>query len=102
MTTIVFGTLAVLLVPFPWWIPILAVLLAKDTVEIAIWIRQRRRPPASGTEALVGTRGRFAEGGRVRVAGTTYPARSVDASPGDRVVVESVDGMRLVVRRASG
>lgn len=100
MSTIIVGTLAIILVPFPWWIPIVVLVLAKDVAEIAIWLRQRRRPPASGTEALVGARGVMADGGRVRVAGTTYPARAVDASPGDRVVVESVEGMRLIVRRA--
>jgi membrane protein implicated in regulation of membrane protease activity len=44
--------------------------------------------------------GVLGHGGRVRIRGTSYPARVLEGQPGDRVRVEKVDGMTLVVRRA--
>lgn len=100
MLLIIGGTLAYLFLPLPWNILVIGVLLAKEVVDISFWISMRRRRPASGTEALVGRRGELIDSGRVRIAGTSYPARVLEGEPGDRVVVESVDGMTLVVRRA--
>jgi membrane protein implicated in regulation of membrane protease activity len=97
---IIGGTLAYLFLPLPWNIVVIVVLLAKEIAEISFWIAMRRRRPASGTEALVGRRGELINSGRVRIAGTSYPARVLEGEPGDRVVVERVEGMTLLVRRA--
>jgi len=97
---IIGGTLALIFLPLPWSIVVIGVLLAKEVVEISLWISMRRRRPASGAEGLVGRHGELIQSDRVRIAGTSYPARVLEGKPGDRVVVESVDGMTLSVRRA--
>jgi membrane protein implicated in regulation of membrane protease activity len=99
---IIGGTLAWLFLPRPWSVLVIGVLVAKEAVEVWLWISTRRRRPASGTESLVGREGELIRPDRVRIAGTSYPARVLDGKPGDRVVVESVDGMTLSVRRATG
>ena len=101
MLLIIGGTLAYLFLPLPWNIVVIGVLLAKEIIEISLWVWMRKRRPASGTEALVGRHGELIQAGRVRIAGTSYPARVLEGEPGDRVVVESVDGMTLSVRRAA-
>lgn len=101
MLLIIGGTLAFLLLPLPWNIVVIAVLLAKEIIEISLWVSMRRRRPASGTEGLVGRHGELIQPDRVRIAGTSYPARVLEGEPGDRVVVESVDGMMLSVRRSA-
>lgn len=100
MLLIIGGTLAILFLPLPWNVVVIGVLLAKEVIEIFFWVSMRRRRPASGIQALVGKRGELIDSDRVRIAGTSYPARVLDGKPGDRVVVESVDGMTLSVRRA--
>jgi membrane protein implicated in regulation of membrane protease activity len=95
------GTLAILFVPFPWWIPIVAALAAFELVEFRIWRWAVRERPRSGAEALVGRTGELASEGRVRIHGTSYPARVLDGRAGDRVRVEAVEGMTLVVRAIS-
>jgi membrane protein implicated in regulation of membrane protease activity len=96
---IIGGTLAWIFLPLPWSVLVIGVLLAKEVIEISLWLSMRRRRPASGAEALVGREGELLHSDRVRIAGTSYPARVLDGKPGDRVVVESVDGMTLLVRR---
>jgi membrane protein implicated in regulation of membrane protease activity len=95
------GTLAVLFVPFPWWIPIVAGLVAFELVEFRIWRWAVTERPRSNTEALVGRVGELASGGRVRIQGTSYPARVLEGEPGDLVLVEDVEGLTLVVRRVT-
>jgi membrane protein implicated in regulation of membrane protease activity len=95
------GTLAVLFVPFPWWVPIVVALAAFELVELRIWRWAITERPRSGIEALVGRFGELASADRVRIQGTTYPARVLDGEPGDRVVVEGVEGLTLVVRLAT-
>jgi membrane protein implicated in regulation of membrane protease activity len=95
------GTLAVLFVPFPWWILIVAALAAFEIIEFRIWRWAVRERPRSNTEALVGRIGVLTGDRRVRIHGTSYQARVVDGEPGDRVRVEAVQGMTLVVRRAT-
>jgi membrane protein implicated in regulation of membrane protease activity len=95
------GTLAIVYVPFPWWIPIVLALAGLELFELRLWMWAMRERPRSGTEALVGQHGVLTDAGRVRIAGTSYRAEVVDGQPGDAVVVERVDGMTLVVRRAT-
>jgi membrane-bound serine protease (ClpP class) len=53
-----------------------------------------------GVEALVGTTAVVADEGWVRVAGELWRARGAEgARPGERVTVEGVDGLTLLVRR---
>jgi membrane protein implicated in regulation of membrane protease activity len=100
------GTLAYLFIPWPWW-PVVVVLLAGiEVFEVSVWLRLRRSRPLSGHESLVGERGVLAGPDRVRIRGTSYPARvvgggSAEASrTGEPVEVTAVEGMTLVVRTA--
>ncbi len=66
----------------------------------------RDQPVRTGTEELLGAEGEARSGidpdGQVWLAGTVWGARLADAAAparlGDRVVVEAVDGLTLVVR----
>jgi membrane protein implicated in regulation of membrane protease activity len=99
---IIGGTLAYLFLPFPWWLVVVGGLVAFEGLEIWFWLWMKRQRPRSGHEAMVGARGVLARPGRVRIRGTTYPARERDdLQPGDPVEVEALDGMTLIVRRAS-
>jgi membrane-bound ClpP family serine protease len=72
-----------------------------------VYAAQRNRPPRAGTEEMVGSvaeaRTAVAPTGQVFTRGTLWSARLVDgaepAQAGDRVVVEAIDGLTLVVRR---
>jgi membrane protein implicated in regulation of membrane protease activity len=97
---IIGGPLAWILLPLPWSAVVIGVLVAKEVIEFSLWRSTRRRRPASGTEGLVGRHGELIDSNRVRIAGTSYPARVLEGKPGDRVVVETVEGMTLSVRRA--
>lgn len=99
MALLIGGTLAYLYLPLPWSALVIAGLAAFEGIEILFWLWLRKRRPAAGPEALVGERGVLAEGGRVRIRGTTYPARVRNGSVGDAVVIEEVDGLTLTVRR---
>jgi membrane protein implicated in regulation of membrane protease activity len=94
------GTLAYFFLPFPWFVATVVVLAAFEIVEARLWWWAIKRRPLSGHESLVGDRGVLAAPGRVRIRGTSYPARVVEGQTGDPVVVEAVEGMTLVVRRA--
>jgi membrane protein implicated in regulation of membrane protease activity len=95
------GTLAYLYLPFPWSLVTILALAAFEGLEIWFWLWLRRQRPRAGHESLVGERADLVAPSRVRLRGTTYPARVADdASPGDEVVVEAVEGMTLAVRRA--
>ena len=102
MALLIGGTLAVLFLDAPWSYVVIALLAALEFVEFRIWRWAMRQRPAGGIEGLVGTRGTLVEGSRVRIAGTTYPARSGEAAVGDEVVVDRVEGMTLVVSRPAG
>ncbi|HEX9891617.1 MAG TPA: NfeD family protein [Actinomycetota bacterium] len=99
MALLIGGTLAYLFLPAPWWILVVAALAGLEVFEVMVWLRWRRRKAMTGADGLIGERGVLAAGDRVRVRGTTYRARTADARQGDRVVVQEVDGLTLVVRR---
>jgi len=94
------GTLAFLFLPSPWRFVAIAALAAFEGVEIMFWLWLRGKPARSGTEGMIGETGVVSAPGRVRIRGTTYPAKLHGAGVGDRVVVEGVDGMLLDVRSA--
>jgi membrane protein implicated in regulation of membrane protease activity len=81
-----------------------AAVLVGGSIEIGeawFWYRwTHRRPAAVGVEALVGRTAVVADDGWVRLNGELWRARGVEgAQPGDRVVVERIDGLTLLVRR---
>ncbi len=70
---------------------------------VAKVVQVRRQPVAVGTPVLTGAAGVVRRGGLVAVKGELWQARSSDGEPlttGDEVVVEEVEGLRLVVQRA--
>ena len=108
MILIIGGTLAYLFVPAPWWILIVIGLAGIEIFEILVWLRWRKRRSSTGIASMIGERGvlvsedaGMSHRARVRIRGTTYPAEVRAGAPGDPVVVEEVDGMTLVVRRAT-
>ena len=100
MALLIGGTLALVFLDLPWSAVAIAALAAFEVVEFRIWRWAVRQRPRAGAEGIVGEVGVLAEGSRVRVRGTSYPARVLEGEPGDRVRVEKVEGMTLVVRRA--
>lgn len=98
MLLLIGGTLAYLFLPWPWWLVVVVVLAAIEVFEVSLWLSLRRRRPLSGHESLVGERGRMAGPSRVRIRGTSYPARVESGGAGDGVEVVAVEGMTLVVR----
>lgn len=100
MSLLIGGTLALIFLPTPWAIMVIVLLAGFEAVEVGFWLWLRGKRPSAGHEAMVGRHGVLADGDRVRIEGTTYPARVLEGEPGDPVVVEEVDGMTLVVRRS--
>lgn len=99
MLLLIGGTLALLFLDLPWSAVVIAALAAVEVFEFRLWMWARRSRPRAGSEGMVGERGTLVGSQRVRIRGTSYPAEVVDGESGDRVVVERVDGIRLVVRR---
>lgn len=74
-----------------------------------VWDAHRERPATGGAEEMVGRRGEARTAidpeGRVWLEGTVWGARLADGSgpvsPGDRVTVEAVEGLTLIVRPAA-
>ena len=100
MALLIGGTLALMFLELPSALLVIAVLVGVEIVEFRIWRWALRQRPRGGTEGTVGEVGVLTEDRRVRIHGTSYSARILEGDPGDRVVVESVEGMTLVVRRA--
>ncbi len=66
-------------------------------------VQIRRRPPAVGTNTLMGARGQVRRDGLVAVRGELWQARSEDGEPlevGDEVEVTAMEGLELVVHPA--
>ena len=100
MLLLIGGTLAVIFLDLPWSLVVIALLAGIEVFEFRLWRWAVRQRPFGGTEGLVGRTGTLIAANRVRIAGTSYPARAVDLRPGDSVVVERTDGMTLVVRKS--
>jgi membrane protein implicated in regulation of membrane protease activity len=94
------GTLAYLFLPWPWWLVVVVILAGIEIFEVYLWLSLRRRRPMTGHESLVGQHGQMAGPSRVRIRGTSYPARLEGGGVAERVEVVDVDGMTLVVRPA--
>ena len=105
MILVVAILLAVFWLPRGWGIAAVAAAAAFEVAEAALWIKlSRRRKPAVGAEALVGSQGVVVSAcdpvGQVRVAGELWRARCAETlRVGERVVVERLeDDLTLVVR----
>jgi membrane protein implicated in regulation of membrane protease activity len=94
------GTLALLFLDLPWSAVVIVILVGVEVFELRIWRWALRQQPRAGTEGIVGERGILVAHDRVRIRGTSYPARVLQGDPGDEVTVEAAEGMTLVVRRA--
>jgi membrane protein implicated in regulation of membrane protease activity len=93
------GTLALVFLDLPWSAVVIALLVGFEYFEFRIWRWAVKRRPLSGAEGLVGQKGTLLAGNRVRIAGSTYPARlTAGAEPGSAVIIEQTEGMTLVVR----
>lgn len=99
MALLVGGTLALLFLDLPWSAVVIAALAAFEVFEFRIWRWAVRQRPRAGLEGIVGETGVLGQDDRVRIRGTSYPARVLEGRPGDRVRIEGVEGMTLVVRR---
>ena len=99
MALLIGGTLALLFLDLPWSAVVIAALAAFEVFEFRVWRWAVRQRPRAGAEGMVGEVGILGEGDRVRIRGTSYPARVLEGRPGDRVRIEGIDGMTLVVRR---
>jgi membrane protein implicated in regulation of membrane protease activity len=95
------GTLALLFLDLPWSAVVIAALAAFEVFEFRIWRWAVRQRPRAGAQGIVGEIGVLGENDRVRIRGTSYRARVLEGGPGDRVRVEEVDGMTLVVTRVA-
>jgi membrane-bound serine protease (ClpP class) len=72
-------------------------------LALAKVIQIRRRPPAVGTNTIVGAHAQVRRDGFVAVRGELWQARSEDdepLEPGEEVEVVGIDGLALVVRAA--
>ncbi len=100
MSLLIGGTLALIFLDLPWSAIVIALLAGVEVFELRIWRWALRQRPAGGIEGLIGRWGTLIEGDRVRIQGTTYPARAGEVAVGEEVIVDRVDGMTLVVRKS--
>jgi membrane-bound ClpP family serine protease len=97
--------LAILVVPSPWDVPVVAAGGLWEAAETVFWIRwSQRRRARVGAETLPGTAARVVERldpmGRVQVHGERWSARTTSAEPveaGAEVRVLALEGLVLVV-----
>lgn len=95
--------LAVTVVPAPWGAVLVGCMIVWEIAEKLFWIRYTQRiPVAVGPEAMIGQPVTVVTAcqpeGRVRLLGECWKARcSVGASVGDRLVVEAVEQITLLV-----
>jgi len=105
------GSLLLARSPQPWLrvsltvaVPVVAAVSLFSLVVLRLVLRARRRPPATGSEAMRGQVGEAVEdlapAGKVFVRGEVWDAVSPEVvRKGDRVRVEAVRGLTLEVRR---
>ena len=99
--------LAILFVPWPWNVLLILGGLAIETGELAWGLSLARRwKPKTGAEAMIGQEAEVVSPcrplGEVRVHGELWRARCEDgAEVGERVCIERIEGLTLLVTRAS-
>jgi membrane protein implicated in regulation of membrane protease activity len=91
--------LAVFVVPWPWGIVTVLVGGLLDVAESLLFMRwSRRRSSSVGAEALIGQTAVVVNPSQVRVVGELWEARSDRLLiPGERVTVQAIEGLVLVV-----
>lgn len=109
--SLLLGSMMLVRSPVPWLrvsllvvLPMVALSVLCFLVVLRLVIRARRRPPATGAEAMVGVVGEVLEDlapeGEVFVRGERWQARSPEfVGKGERVRVAAVRGLMLEVRR---
>lgn len=102
--TIIGAILAYFFLEGTWRVVVIVGLLLSDVVEIAIWLRWRKRKAITGAEAMVGMPGvalsDLSPEGQVKVQGQIWKAVSNEhLERGQNVEVTEVDGLRLRVAR---
>jgi membrane-bound serine protease (ClpP class) len=85
-----------------WRFVVIGAAAAIEVAELSIWLRWRGRKAQMGAEAMVGTVGVAATDckpeGQVKVKGQLWNARCpAGVEEGDTVVVDRVEGLRLIV-----
>jgi membrane-bound serine protease (ClpP class) len=99
--------LALLFLPWPWNLVVILGGLAVETVELTWGLSLARRwKPKTGAEAMIGELAEVVTAcrplGEVRVRGELWRAQCADgADVGESVRIERIDGLTLVVARAS-
>jgi membrane protein implicated in regulation of membrane protease activity len=85
----------------PWSLLLVGAALVLEIGEAWLWWRwSRRRKPAIGVEAMIGSSATVISPTQVRIHGELWGARSDESlEPGDQVEVVAVDGLTLVVAR---
>ena len=95
--------LALVFLPWPWSLPVIAVVAVFELGLMTLGVRYtRRRRAAVGVETLVGTSAEaitaLAPGGQVKLNGEIWEAHAARAhAPGDIVHVRAVNGLTLEV-----
>lgn len=95
--------LAVFVLPSPWGVVAVVAALVVEVGEAWFWWwLSRRRGPAVGVEAMLGQTATVVAPcrplGQVRIQGELWQARcEAGADAGDRVRVEGIEGLTLVV-----
>lgn len=107
MLTLIALLVALLFLPSPWNVALVATAAAVDVAETVVfvwWSRRRRRltEPAVGSETVVGRSaialGRLDPDGQVRIDGEIWRAHALTAiDPGAAVRVVSLDDLTLTV-----
>ncbi len=107
MTVVVALLLAVFVLPYPWGLYAIVGALVVEVAEAWFWIwLSRRRRAVVGPEALIGAEGVVVlpcrPDGQVRLGGELWHARCDEgADVGDRVRVDRLEGLTLVVTPAA-
>ena len=85
-----------------WRFVVIGVAAAIEIFELSIWLRWRGRRAQMGAEAMVGVVGVAVTDckpeGQIKLKGQLWNARcELGVEEGDEVVVDRVDGLRLIV-----
>ena len=102
--TIIGATLAYFFLEGTARVVVIVALLVSDVIEIAIWLRWRKRRSSTGAEGMIGRTGvaitECAPEGKVRVMGQIWNASSREPlAAGQEVEVTATEGLRLHVAR---
>jgi membrane-bound serine protease (ClpP class) len=97
--------LALFVLPSPWGLVVVFGAACLEVVEITWGLRLARRRSSVGAQTLIGREAVVVRAldpeGQVAIDGERWKARSATRAPvGAKVVIESIDGLTLEVRRA--